>query len=119
MTYEKAAQKSYEERRAHPRVPLDAPFFVTLLVEESKKTSALLVDCGKGGLQLALSPAESALANLLSASVLILGLPRQLDGLGEGLSGSVSWISAERCGVSFTSPLSVSDDSLLAFTKNL
>lgn len=110
---------NYDDRRAHPRVPLDAPYFVSIRKQEAGKIPALLVDCGRGGVQLALPPEETQTHQWLSYSVTVFGLPTQMDAFGQGCSGTVTWVSAERCGVRFHPPLNVSDAELLAFTSSL
>lgn len=119
MPLQEAATLRPAERRVYPRVPLDAPFFVTLRIQDSRQTQALLVDCGRGGVQLALSPEEADVPHLLSAEVRILGLPSMLDPTSAGLPGSISWVSAERCGVRFTPPLTLSEAVLQAFSDSL
>ena len=113
-------QEDYADRRAHARVPLDAPYFVTIQRGDSDmETPALIVDCGRGGLQLALSPVEGETYEWLSHSVVIHGLPQVMDNTGKGCPGMVSWVSAERCGVRFVPPLPVSDEELLEVVGNL
>ena len=108
------------ERRAYPRVPLDAPFFVTLRRDDGTEVPALVVDFGRGGLQVALPPgsAESFHA-WLSHAVLLLGLPASIDAKEAGCPGIISWVSAERCGVRLAPALAVSDEKLLEIAASL
>lgn len=115
---EAADAKPCKERRTFPRVPLDAPVFVTLSVQNQEARHALLVECSRGGMQLVLAP-ENALPEMLNASVLILGLPPSLDASGSGLPGSISWASAERCGIRFHSPLTLSEAVLQSISQSI
>lgn len=111
---------SAQERRSYPRVPLDTPFFVTLKREKAhEELSAVLVDCSQGGVQLALPPSSEPLFDWLGLRVLILGLPSPMDPPRLGCSGSVSWVSEERCGIRFSQPLALSDEALIALTETL
>ena len=110
---------NYDDRRAHPRVPLDAPYFVTVRRHQDARIPALLMDCGRGGGPLALPPEETETRDWLSSVVIIFGLPSIMDKLGSGCGGTVTWVSAERCGVRFQPPLEVSDADLVEFTDGL
>lgn len=112
--------QSVKERRVSPRVPLDAPFFVTLRRSDGPELPALVVDLSRGGVQLALPPdASENFHAWLSCQVTVLGLPPLVGFCGSGCAGMICWISMERCGVRFDTPLSVSDASLRAVIMSL
>ena len=107
------------ERRVSPRVPLDAPFFVTVCLESGERHSAMLVDCGRGGAQLAFSLAEGLLASLISQKLMILNLPKGLRIYRDSCSGVVTWVSPQRCGVRFDHLLPLTDDEVMAVANSL
>lgn len=103
----------YEDRRSFPRVPLDAPHFVTLQ-RNGGKADVMLVDLSRGGAQLALAPSENNLPYWLGEEALLLGLPPNIDKDGLGYRCVVSWLRPERCGVRFQPPLCMEEEELLA-----
>lgn len=107
------------ERRARPRVPLDVPFFVTVRLADGSQCPALLVDCGRGGVQLAFSPTEEGVGGLLNQEMLLLDLPKGLKADPDGCPGLVTWVSAERCGVRFDLPLALTDEELRVVAESL
>ncbi len=108
------------ERRVYPRVPLDAPFFVTLRKSDGEETPSLMVDFGRGGVQLALPPGTPASFHFwLSHHVHVFGLPEAIACSREGCKGMITWVSAERCGVRFEIPLSLSDEEICLILKSL
>lgn len=118
MTADTRSQSA--ERRIYTRVPLDAPFFVTLQRGDGPELPALLVDFGRGGLQLALPPGTSEnFFGWLNQAVMISRLPDSIDGCCTNCCGFISWVSQERCGVRFEKPLTISDDALENIVKTL
>ena len=79
----------------------------------------MLVDCGRGGVQLAFSPAEGMLNSLLSQDLLLLNLPKGLGTDPDGCPGVVTWISPQRCGVRFEQALSLTDEELTSVASSL
>ncbi|MDL2207746.1 PilZ domain-containing protein [Desulfovibrio sp. OttesenSCG-928-M16] len=112
--------QSYANRRSSLRVPIDVPFFVSMQKSMGREDiPALLVDCGRGGVQLAFSPASGGVASWLGSEVRIDGLPLLLDTQGTGFMGTITWVSSERCGVRFHVPLPVSDKTIAALSDAL
>jgi len=112
--------QSGRERRVHLRVPLDAPCFVTLRRDDGLEVPTLLVDFGRGGIQAALPPSSSEnFRTWLSHQVDVVGLPGPLYCDGSGYPGVISWVSAERCGVRFSQPLSLADEELYTIIESL
>jgi hypothetical protein len=102
------------DRRKFARVPLDAPQFVSLRFADSPPETVLVVDLGRGGLQLSFAPTRNILGeNLLGREAFVGGLPAALlGGDGKVLAGTVSWVSPQRCGIRFHFPLAVSEAEL-------
>ncbi len=107
------------ERRNHPRVPLDTPHFAELRFEGGGRLPVMLVDVGRGGLQLAVSLADQDPNALLGCEVILLDLPKPLDPAGHGLSGKITWLAPQRCGVRFTEFLALPDEQLAALASLL
>lgn len=101
-----------QDRRSSPRVPLDAPYFVTISLGKENDAPALLLDLSLGGAQLAFSPAAFKVTGWLGQQVRIRGLPGNIDTGALGLPGTLSWISEERCGLRFDTPLPLSEEAL-------
>ena len=107
-------------RRMYPRVPLDAPFFVTLRRDDGMEVPALMVDLGCGGIQAALPPGSSEdFRAWLRHQVAVVGLPEPVRCDGSGHTGTIHWVSAECCGVRFQPPLPVSDEELETIIRSL
>ena len=103
---------TYEEKREQPRVPLDVPFFVAIRMDSGDKIQAMLIDCGRGGVQLAFSPAETRMGELLNLTVMIEGLPDKIRAETTGSFGVITWVSPERCGVRFLTPFPLTKEEL-------
>ena len=108
------------DRRQYPRVPLDIPFFVEVTIEGGVPFSALLIDIGRGGLQLAFPLHQRRVNELLGCSVTVDGLPVQSEQeeILRNIPGIVSWVSPERFGIRFEDPVSLTEEDLadLAFS---
>ena len=112
--------QSGRERRIYPRVPLDAPYFVSLRRSDGVEVPALMVDFGRGGIQAALPPGSSeSFRDWLNYQVVVLGLPESAHYDSSGYRGYITWVSVERCGVRFQPPLAVSDEELDAIIESL
>ena len=107
------------ERRMRPRGPLDAPYFVSVRLESGHECPAMLIDCGRGGVQLAFSPSEEHVGNLLNRELMILGLPKGLGADPDGVPGTVTWAGPERCGVRFERMLTLTDQQLQTVANSL
>ncbi len=108
------------ERRQFPRVPLDVTFFVEVSFDGRGEVSALLVDIGRGGLQLAFPPHMQGMEDILGCQAVVRGLPvRPGRGAGREFSGAVSWISPERFGIRFLDPIPLSDAEITALALSL
>ena len=93
---------------------------MTLRRDDGPEIPALMVDLGCGGIQAALPPGSSEnFHTWLSHRVVVLGLPEPIQCGGVGHKGTVSWVSAERCGVRFQSLLPISEEELCAIISSL
>jgi hypothetical protein len=102
------------DRRRFARVPLDAPQFVTLRLEGGTAEKVLLIDLGRGGLQISFAPTRDIQGTgFLGRAVSVDALPAALSMEGENLPGIISWVSAQRCGIRLQTPLAVSDAELV------
>ena len=106
------------ERRICSRVPLDAPFFVIARLADGQRYSAILVDCGRGGVQLAFSLAKGVISSLLGQKMVILDLPEGLGTDPDGCPGVVTWVSPQRCGVRFDQLLSLTEEEVTAIAHS-
>jgi len=112
--------QSGSERRIYPRVPLDAPYFVTLRRDDGVEIPALVVDLGRGGIQATLSPGFSEdFRTWLNHQVVVAGLIEPVQCDDSGYKGVITWVSAEHCGVRFQPPLPVSEEELEAIIRSL
>ncbi|MDR1360550.1 MAG: PilZ domain-containing protein [Deltaproteobacteria bacterium] len=102
------------DRRKFARVPLDSPYFVNFRFHDGAAETALLADLGLGGLQLAFAPTRNIQReNFLGRSVSVDSLPIALPPEEQKLTGTVSWVSPQRCGVRFQTPLCLSETELV------
>jgi hypothetical protein len=87
---------------------------VTFRFDDESVEAAMLADLGLGGLQLAFAPARNIQReNFLGRTVSIEPLPSPLLKAGKELPGTISWVSPQRCGVRFQTPLCVSETELV------
>ena len=111
------------ERREFLRVPIDAPHFITVAFDGGESVITLLIDISRGGLQAAFPPHQTVDEEaLLGRAVRVTELPgsvEQASGNLGGLSGTVSWVSPQRCGVRFAAPLALGDEELAALVEGL
>ena len=107
------------ERRKYVRVPLDAPYFATLVIEEVKELTVMLIDLGCGGIQLAIPPQQGDALKLLGSKVKVFDLPHLLDPGKEGCSGQIVWVSPQRCGVRFDKLFPLTDWQIQAIAHEL
>lgn len=96
-----------DDRRHSPRIPLDAPCLLTLLVNYEEEHAAMVVDVSRGGVQLALSSAPGLPSVTQGAPVTLKDLPEPLRGLLEGVHGKVAWVGARCCGVRLNKELPI------------
>lgn len=95
------------ERRTSPRIPLDTPCLLTLVVNYSYKHQAMAMDVSPGGVQLALSPGMGEDAIAPGLPVTLEGVPAPLDRLLEGAHGKIAWVGLRCCGVRLNKPLPI------------
>ena len=104
-----------DDRRQAPRIPLDAPCLLTLLVD-SVEYSVMAVDVSRGGVQLALPPNSALEAAAWGTPVTLKNVPAPLDKLLENTHGKIAWIGVCCCGVKLNEelPIALADIADLA-----
>lgn len=95
------------DRRASPRIPLDIPCLVALVVNYTTQCPVMIVDISRGGVQLALSPGMSGDDIAVGVPVTLRDVPGPLNDLLEGISGKIAWIGVRCCGVRLDKELSI------------
>lgn len=102
----------YMERRCAPRIPLDVPCILTLIVNFDEEYQAMVVDVSQGGIQLALSPGMADDAIAPGMPVTLQGAPAPLDKLFEGAHGKIAWVGVRCCGVRLNKALSIDSSDM-------
>lgn len=119
MTKENSNRKDSMERRKYVRVPIDAPYFALLKLEDKEELTVMLIDLGCGGIQLAIPPQQADALKLLGTAVRVYDLPHLLDPNKEGCSGQIVWVSPQRCGVRFDKLFPLTDWQIEAIAHEL
>ena len=88
-------------------------------MEGGQQCAAMLIDCGRGGVQLALSLAEGTIRSLLGHELVVMNLPKGLSTDPDGCPGVVTWVSPQRCGVRFDQILSLTDEEVMVVASSL
>ncbi|MCC8193107.1 MAG: PilZ domain-containing protein [Deltaproteobacteria bacterium] len=96
-----------EDRRHSPRIPLDAPCLLTLLVNYEEERPAMAVDVSRGGVQLALSAGSGFSELTPGVPVTLKNVPAPLDRLLEGVHGKIAWVGLRCCGVKLNKDLPI------------
>lgn len=96
-----------DDRRNSPRIPLDAPCLLTLLVNYEEEYPAMAVDVSRGGVQLALSPTPGLPEVAPGMPVTIKNAPAPLDALLEGVHGKIAWVGVRCCGIRLNKELPI------------
>ncbi|SBW00077.1 putative PilZ domain protein [uncultured delta proteobacterium] len=96
-----------DDRRNSPRIPLDAPCLLTLLVNYEEEHHAMVVDVSRGGVQLALSPGPGLSEVAPGMPVTLQNVPAPLNALLEGIHGKVAWVGVRCCGVKLNKELAI------------
>lgn len=100
------------DRRIAPRIPLDAPCLLTLLVNYEEKHAAMAVDVSQGGVQLALSPNPALTELAPGMPVTLQDVPAPFDELLEGTHGKIAWVGTRCCGVRLNKELHVNPSDI-------
>ncbi len=95
------------ERRNSPRIPLDTPCLLTLLVNFEDERPAMAVDVSRGGVQLALSPSPQQAAITPGLPVTLKDVPGPLRDLLEGTHGKIAWVGVRCCGIRLNKDLQI------------
>ena len=95
------------DRRNSPRIPLDAPCLITMLVNYADSYPAMAIDVSQGGVQLALSPGVALDALVPGLPVTLKDVPPPLDHLINEVHGKIAWVGVRCCGVRLNKPLPI------------
>lgn len=106
-----------DERRSSPRVPLDSPIFITLRINEATECPCLVKDFSLGGAMIALPPGKGGTV-AEGDHVSITELSQKQCSPMQNIHGLVQWVKGEHFGVSFTSPMTISQEELKDTLEN-
>ena len=95
------------ERRTAPRIPLDTPCFLALVINAAGRLQAMAIDVSLGGVQLALSPGAGNEKIISGAPVTLENASAPLDKILGGASGKIAWVGQRCCGVRLDRDLSI------------
>ena len=93
------------ERRASPRIPLDVPFLLTLILDGGTSVPVMLTDISMHGMQLTLPPGGAAFDCSVNTAVSLKDFPDTLAEFLDGITGCVAWLTEHQCGVRLDAPL--------------
>lgn len=99
------------ERRVYERIGVDAPV-VCQIVVGTWSTPVLLKDISRGGVQVEIGPGKVFDKSLLGQAVTFSTLADELTERVDGVLGVISWLSKERLGIRFDTPLSLTQAEL-------
>ena len=101
------------ERRTCPRIPLDVPCLLNLVIENAAVYPAMLTDISRGGLQLALPPEVIPTVLAMHASIALQDVSDPANELLEGATGRIAWVAHRHCGIRLDTELTLSDDNMM------
>lgn len=107
-----AVERNRMERRTSPRIPLDAPCLLTLVIEKTTAYPVMLTDISRGGMQLALPPDVADDAVSVNAEAALRDAPAPARDLLEGARGRVAWIARRYCGLRLDRELPATEQEL-------
>ena len=95
------------DRRSAPRIPLDMPCLLTLIVNYGEPHQAMAIDVSQGGVQLALPPGMDEKSLEPGLPVTFQDVPAPMDHLLDGAHGKIAWVGARCCGIRLNKALSL------------
>lgn len=105
------------ERRSAPRIPLDTPCLLTLIINYSDIYRAMAVDVSQGGVQLALAPGTGEKGLEIGLPVTLQDVPPPMEHLLEGAHGKIAWVGLRCCGVRLNKSLSLDTSDVLDLAR--
>ena len=103
------------DRRSSPRIPLDAPFLLTLEIVSGSSIPVMLTDISMHGMQLTLPPDAGVLYCAIDSPVIMKNFPEKLAPFLEGLTGTIAWQTEQQCGIRLDQPLPHPADVIARF----
>lgn len=105
------------DRRFSPRIPLDTPCLLTLIVNYSGTYRAMAVDVSQGGVQLALAPGAGEKGLEAGLPVTLQGVTPPMDRLLDGAHGKIAWVGVRCCGIRLNKPLLLESSDVLDLAR--
>ncbi len=94
------------ERRTTPRIPLDMPYVLTLVIEGGQSLPVMLTDISIGGMKLTLPPAATGTELINNTRVSVKDFPPQVARELDGSTGTIVWVVRNQCGIHLDKPIS-------------
>ncbi len=95
------------ERRQSPRIPVDIPCLLTMVLNYENEYQAMAVSVSLGGVQLALSPGPDQVEIAPGMPVTLKNVSAPLSDLLEGAHGKIAWAGIRCCGIRLNRELPV------------
>ncbi len=105
------------ERRQSPRIPVDIPCLLTMVLNYGEELSAMAVDVSQGGVQLALSPRSAQAEIEPGMPVTLKNVPAPLDDLLEGVHGKIAWVGIRCCGIRLNKKLLINPAEMVDLAR--
>lgn len=105
------------DRRDSPRIPLDAPCLLTMVVNYSGSVHAMALDVSQGGMQLALAPGTDEKSLTPGTPVTLRDISPPFDRLLDDAHGKIAWVGVRCCGVRFNRKLPLAADDVVDFAR--
>lgn len=103
------------ERRTSPRIPVDAPFLLTLEMASGVTVPVMLTDISMHGMQLTLPPGAGVLHCAVNSPVHMKDFPHGLASFLDGITGTVAWLTERQCGIRLDRPFPRLSEVLAGF----
>ena len=105
------------ERRQSPRIPVDTPCLLTMVLDDKSEHPVMAVDVSQRGVQLALSPGSAQTVIELGMPVTLKDVPAPLDDLLERAHGKIAWVGVRCCGIRLNKELPINPADMVDFAR--
>ena len=102
------------ERRKHPRIALDAPVFVGMAIGAADEVLCIIKNISLEGMLLELPPVNAPENVAIGQDVAVVSCDEFEEEIFCSIRGVVAWVGGRQCGIRFTSPARISEDTLRA-----